>query len=422
MEARLVTPEIEAFLHFGFVPRVPADLGSRPWLSTRAERLPEDEAACVTRGVESLCALFVDVPDGLQLVPLSGGLDSRVILGMLVAAGHARRVLAVTFGTPGTLDYELGAQVARHAGVHHEAIDLTREPLELEEVRAAIPPGQRWVHALEAHFNALVPRRFGAGATVWSGIMANTLNGSRVGDERASWDEARRLYARDHRCVRSTCLTRPGFDPLAWLPATPFAASERLTPHELLHVAFHYPCRFDPVLLAPGYAYRTPFRDPRWVDFALALPREFRRGERLFRAVIRAALPDLAALPTKSRAGVGLDAPAWQAWLAAQRARAARRVRRRFPGLVRTPRPDTNYLDQELELRRASPLRALVQTCLVRLRARGVVPWLDLDALERRHAEARADHSDALVQLALLELNLQAQERDLQAEERAQRV
>lgn len=407
--------ESEAFLHFGFVPRVPADLAARPWLATRAERLPDDEAACVARGVETLRALFDDAPDGLLLVPLSGGLDSRVILGMLVAAGHARRVLAVTFGTPGTLDYELGARVARHCGVHHEAIDLTREPLEPAELLAAIPPGTPWVHALEAHFNALVPRRFGVGATVWSGIMANTLNGSRVGDERASWEEARRTYAREHRCVRSVCLTPPGFDPLAWIPERPFAHAERLTAHELLHVAFHYPCRFDPVLLAPGFEYRTPFREPRWVDFALALPRELRRGERLFRAVIRAALPELAALPTKSRSGVALTAPGWLAELAAWRARGARQLRRRFPGLARRPRPDTNYLDQGLELRRASPLRALVQDALARLVARGAVPWLDVEALVRRHEAGRADHSDALVQLALLELNLQALERDQRA-------
>jgi len=407
--------ECAAFLHYGFVPRVPADLGARPWLATGAPRLPDDERACVVRGVETLRALFADVPDGLQLVPLSGGLDSRVILGQLVAAGHRERVLAVTFGTPGTLDYELGARVARHCGVRHAAIDLTREPLEPDVLVAAIPAGRAWIHALEAHFNALVPRRFGAGATVWSGIMANVLNGSRVGDPHASWEEACRTYAEAHRCVRSCRLTPPDFDARAWLPSAPCAASARLTPAELLHVALHYPCRYDPVLLAPGFDYRTPFRDPRWVDFALALPREFRLGERLFRAVVRAAEPELAALPTKNLAGAALTASPLRAGLATQRARVARELRRRFPRLARRPRPDTNYLDHELELRRASPLRTLVAECLERLRARGVVPWVDLEALLARHAAARADHSDALVQLALLELNLQALARDQRA-------
>lgn len=403
--------EFEAFLHFGFVPRVPADFAARPWFTSRAGRIPEEEGACLRAGRAALRELFARVPAGLQLVPLSGGLDSRVILGMLVAAGQREHVLAVTFGTPGTLDFELGRRVARHLGVRHEALDLTREPLDFDGLVAAIPPGAEWVHALEAHFNALLPHRFGRDATVWSGIMANVIHGSRVGDPRAGWADACRAYARDYRCVRSTTLTRAQFDPLAWLPAQPILASERLTHAEVLHAALNYPCRFDPVLLAPGLRYRTPFREPSWVDFALALPREWRRGERAFRALIRAELPELAALPTKSRSGVALTAPAWRAWLGTQRARAERRLRARFPRLYRRPRADTNYLDQELELRRASPLRELVRAALERLRARSLVPWIDIEALWQRHASGHANHADALVQLALAELNLTARER-----------
>jgi len=403
--------ELEAFLHFGFVPRVPAGLAARPWFASRAPRLPDDERACVEAGGAALRALFTDVPDGLQLVPLSGGLDSRVILGMLVAAGHRERVLAVTFGTPGTLDFELGGLVARQVGVRHEALDLTREPLELDALVAAIPPGGAWVHALEAHFNALVPARFGRGATVWSGIMANVVNGSRLGAPRASFDEVRRRYAEDYRCVRSCRLTSPGFDPLAWLPTEPILASDRLTHAEVLHLGLNYPCRFDPVLLAPGHRYRTPFREPCWVDFALAAAPRLRRDERLFRAVIRAVLPELAALPSKSNAGLALTAPAWRVWLGRQRARLERRLRQRAPGLFPRPRADTNYLDLELELRHASPLRTLVRAALDRLPARAVVPWLDVERLWARHACGSANHADALVQLALLELNLAARER-----------
>lgn len=402
--------ELEAFLHFGFVPRVPADLAARPWCTGPADGIPAEEGACIRAGRTALRELFARVPEGLQLVPLSGGLDSRVILGMLVAAGHRERALAVTFGTPGTLDFELGRRVARHLGVRHEALDLTREALDFDALVAAIPPGTEWVHALEAHFNALAPRRFGREATVWSGIMANVLNGSRVGDPRADWADTCRAYARDYRCVRSTTLTRAEFDPLAWLPAQPILVSERLTHAEVLHVALNYPCRFDPVLLAPGVRYRTPFREPVWLDFALALPREWRRGERAFRAVIRAELPELAALPTKSRSGVALTAPAWRAWMGTQGARMERRLRARFPRLYRRPRADTNYVDQELELCRASPLRELVRTALERLRARALVPWVDVETLWERHASGRANHADALVQLALAELNLTARE------------
>lgn len=407
MPTPLPRPEaLQAFLHYGFVPDVPADLATRPWATARAPARPPDEARCRAAGLAALEALFADVPPGPQVVPLSGGLDSRVILGMLVAAGARERTLAVTFGTPGTQDYELAVAVARLARVRHERIDLTREAFDAETLGAALPAGGPWTHAFEAHFNALVPRRFGAGATLWSGILANVINGSRVGDPREDWASARRTYARYYGAVRSVRLTRPGFDAAACLPAEPLLAGSTLTYEEQLHLGVHYPNRFEPVLLTPGCAFRTPFADPRWVAFALALPRELRVGERLFRSLIRQRLPEWMALPTKTRSGVGLEAPAWRASLARQRLRLWRRLRRLAPWASWGPAPETNYLDFDRDLRRPTPARSVVEGCLARLAARGVVPWLDLEALWARHQRRRANLADALVLLAVLELNL----------------
>jgi hypothetical protein len=406
--------EIETFLHYGFVPRVPADLEQRPWVRARTRGEPgPGEEPFLAKGRDALAALFEDVPAGLQVVPLSGGLDSRVILGMLAARGLGARLLAVTFGTPGTFDYELAGAVARQCGVRHEKIDLTREPLEEPELlaeirRARASPGAPWLHAIEAAFNALVPRRFGAGATLWSGIMANSINGSRLGDPRADWPAACRAYARESLAVRSLSLTRPGYDPCAALPAEPLLPRSSLTYAEQLHMTFHYPCRFEPVLLAPGFSYRTPFRDPRWCDFALSVPMDLRRGEGLFRALIRRELPELMALPTKNQDGLPLTAAPWRVRLARDRQRLARRLRRLLPGLSFGPAPGANYLDFERDLRRATAVRQIVERCLERLVRRGLVDWLDPLELWQRHQRRRANLGDALVQLALLDLNLEA--------------
>lgn len=399
--------EIQAFLHYGFVPRVAPELAGRPWLQP-GTRLPEDAETCIRAGERALEQVFADVPAGTQLVPISGGLDSRAILGMLVRAGARERVVAVTFGTPGTLDFEIGRKVARFAGVTHEAIDLTREPLDEARLRAALRPGPVWTHAFEAHGNDLVSVRFGGNALLWSGIMANVINGSRVGPPGQSWDEARRAYARGSRFSRTAVLTRPGFDPLEVLPREPLAPESRLTWAEQLHVAFHYPCRLDPVLLRPGQAYRAPFRDPRWVDFAVSVPSELRRGERLFRAVVTRVLPEWMRLPAKNMGGVAPSAPRWRARLALQWLRAGRLARRWLPGLSLGPRPGTNTLDFARELRRAGPLRDVVNELLDRLGARATVDWLDLRALRTQNERGRADHSEALILLALLELHLAA--------------
>lgn len=63
---------------------------------------------------------------GRLLVPLSGGLDSRAILGAVLECKPASDILAVTFGMPGTFDFEIGARLARETGLAHRALDVTR--------------------------------------------------------------------------------------------------------------------------------------------------------------------------------------------------------------------------------------------------------------------------------------------------------
>lgn len=56
---------------------------------------------------------------------LSGGLDSRAILGGLISAGLKDSIVTVTFGTPGTYDFDIGKKIATELGIKHELIDLT---------------------------------------------------------------------------------------------------------------------------------------------------------------------------------------------------------------------------------------------------------------------------------------------------------
>ena len=54
-------------------------------------------------------AAFENVSEGHHIVPLSGGLDSRAILGGLLDAGLKDQITTVTFGTLGTWDYDIGS-------------------------------------------------------------------------------------------------------------------------------------------------------------------------------------------------------------------------------------------------------------------------------------------------------------------------
>ncbi len=411
---RLEPDELRSFLHYGFVPRVPSDLGSKPWF-TAAPALPAareavDEQALLSRGAEAFRAACADTHGELHIVPLSGGLDSRLILGTLLQLGLGRRMLAVTFGTPGTLDFELGRAVARAAGVRHEALDLATLELSAEGLAGSVGPEPYWVPVFEAHYNAQVPRRYGSGAVYWSGIMANTLNGSRYWPEReGSWEDVRAQFAASNRLVRSVDLC-PGFRAESVLPRAPLVTGARLTLTEQIALGVRYPSWYEPCLLTPGFEYRTPFRHPNWVEFTLSLPGHLRRGERFFRRVARHMCPELMRLPAKNQLGLALDAPPWRVTLKRTWQRAERLARRTFPRLVPGPPCLTNYVDFDGQLRRETALRAVVQRLLVDLERRALVSWIDLPALWNSHVGWRANHGQALALLASLEIQLQVRE------------
>ncbi len=405
------TTAIAATLHFGYHPRPDPDRGARPWARVRAADVPPaaglDRSALVARGLEVFRTACGTPGDALQVVPLSGGIDSRFLLAMLLEGGLRERIVAVTFGIPGTLDFEIAARVARAARVRHEALDLREEPPTRAQLLAAARLAP-WSFLFEVHYNQLVFQRFGRTATYWSGILANAMAGADLTVACPDWASAVRTFARDTRLVRSIDLSPPGFRPESALPAGPILADSCLTYFEQLYLFVRYPGRNDPAMLSRAHDVRAPFRSAAWVDFMLRVPSEIRRGEGFYREIAARSNPALFTLPVKNRLGFALDTPAWRVQLRRGRLKLGRLLAARFPGRARRVDPMLNYVDFEHELRSGSVLAQVVEDSLQRLDSARVVDWIQPLELWRRHARRLANHGDALTALASLELNLAA--------------
>ena len=72
--------------------------------------------------------------DKLIVIPISGGLDSRAILAGSLRHVNPNRIKTYTFGVKGSYDFEIGKQVAKKAGVYHEAIELNSLRFTQEEM------------------------------------------------------------------------------------------------------------------------------------------------------------------------------------------------------------------------------------------------------------------------------------------------
>jgi len=405
---------VAAFLYYGYLPRVEPRLFEQPWARVRAADVAAsgpDRGVLLDQGVEAFraaCrAALAERPCERHVVPLSGGIDSRLLLGTVLRLAPRDSIDAATFGIPGTHDFDLVPAVAAAAGVRHEVFDLTAWPVTREDLleTARIAP---WTFAFEIFYNYLIYRRFGTRPAYWSGSQANSIAGEDQDVSFPDWASGCARWAEETPFQRAIDLTPPGYRPASALPDRPILADSCLNVYEQLFMLVRNPARNDPAQLPPGHDVRTPFLRVEWTDFALRLPRPVRGGARFYHEVAAHAEPDLFLLPVKTYLGLPVHAPPWHVRARRVARRLERDVKRRFPRLVRRRNPKLNHADFDDELRGATPVRAIVEESLARLRESGAVAWLDLPELWRRHQHHEANLGEALALLASLELNLAA--------------
>ena len=340
-------------------------------------------------------------PDRQHLVPLSGGLDSRAILAVLLEATDAANLHTCTFGTPGSLDYDIGCQLARQLGTVHEALPLSATRYDRGKLLEASrrvrhqtvlfhhPPLDVWDDLYGDHL-------------VWSGFLGDKLAESpRV---ELSDAQARATFLAINTYVRSTELT-DGNDAALHRILQRDETRSRLWLEEELNVRFRQQRFIAPHVLALGFDYATPLADADLVDFMLSVPTAMRRGGALYRRFLVASFPELFQIRTKANEGLPLTAG--RAHVLARRA--GRKVVRSFPALKRRFRdPMVNFLPWGDAFRERSDLRSLATDCLEALSERGLVDSDSIRGLLKRRLEGEADHSDALIVLASLELHLEA--------------
>jgi hypothetical protein len=414
----------DQYLAFGFVPELPAGADPlallRDW--SRGPRRSESsvsEAVLVREGARALRAAFEEcaatAPTGAdQVVFLSGGLDSRAILGGLLDLYRPGEIRTATFGAPGEQDFDVAAGVARVAGVRHEvvesaSVEWTTEGLVdsvlAREVPLPHPFGQRYL-SYRLH------QQVGAGHVFWDGLCGGVVSGGHVPgpEERGDWDEAVADFAAKHLLTGWEQVTSPGFDPVAALPAAPFLSGSLLPYPDQLDFALRQN-RYIRTRHLRGYTMQSPFLARPWVDFMLALPIRYRNEQRLYMTVLRRAYPRLFSLPTTTFDGAAVPAsPLLRRPLVLQR-RVLRRVQRTgwLPGAKGKPDSNANNAIRRGHLHRAD-LRELMAGNLTDLADRGIVPGLDPAEVTRVMAD-RSRNALLVDGLLGLELNLKAVDR-----------
>ncbi len=403
------------------------DPAGAPPLETAVRELGDRLLAAVERCARGASGL---------LLPLSGGLDSRALLAALLELRPAREITTVTFGSPGTWDYDLGHRVARAAGTRHVSLDLAREALDdagllwqarecdgrVELVQQV--PLRAW-ESLREH-----------GERVLSGFMGDPLMGSKLhpgdlalGGAPAGCEEAlaERLLDRHRVAPEEAVAPLLGLDAKearAQLLAAVRSAGSGLEandaagtceawdlanrqPKYVRHHVFKLPEKFD---------YRAPFLDCDLMELLRTAPREWRLHSRLYRQMLVERFPRLFALPTKNERGLALSPHPLRRALRRARGPALRTLATGSGGRLallpwqreRERRRAVNYVDYARVLRSDAPNARFLLRCLERLEGHRLVNHRSLFERWREHRAGRADHTQLLLNLASLELSLRA--------------
>lgn len=342
-----------------------------------------------------------------HVVPLSGGLDSRAILAALLEHTEARHIRTYTFGTPGTYDYDIGNAIARVAGTTHLHVPLTEYQYKIDNLIAI---SRRVDHQTILFHHPCVEKidEYCAGRHVWSGALMETLFGSHYHEEKASdWDEARRNFIREQCYSRSVKLTDVPDEALLdaiEIDNRLFGRVELELCLDMLNRQLKF---IFPHVLMKGYQYKVLFDDKDLVAFALSIDERLLKGQTLYKMMLLKAFPKLFRLRTKTADGLPLTAGHFRHAMHKRIRRLRNRIvcyRTGFPNA----NPHCNYIDFSRGLRERSDLRHVVFTSIQDLKRRGVVPWIDVDAIWEQHMSRKANYSNELIVLASLELHFKA--------------
>ncbi|WP_151618720.1 asparagine synthase-related protein [Heliorestis acidaminivorans] len=414
---------VKSYLYYGYLPNSMKSHELKNFLFLNENNIKDkkyiaditdnnNEKALIQQGINALKAPYQNLPtNSTHVLPLSGGLDSRAILGCLLEAGLKDQIVTVSFGTPGALDYEIGHYVAKEMGVPHEKVDLTQIKINQGDLINVIKHGGSWTYLLDAFYNRLLVNQFGKDATYWSGYMGEALTGAHLPKEKSkTWDEAKQYFCKRNRWTRSLNVLPEGITPESFLPEKPLMNQDIISYDEQLDFAVRQHACIKKIVLPSGYNYQTPFLHPEWVSFILNVPRKYRENQWLYKEILKTAFPKLFSLPTKTNIGLPLDAPQWQRLIRRVDLRARAAARRFLPGSSLDRNPMLNYIDFDGGLRSRLDLKEIVYDNIQDLKKRGTVDWIDMDSIWERHQQRKGNYADALLVLTSLEINLKVED------------
>ncbi|MFW5967074.1 MAG: asparagine synthase-related protein [Persicimonas sp.] len=383
---------------FGFSQRIDRDRyrgRSEDELSERGARL----------FVEAVDRCFE--PSRRPIVPLSGGMDSRAIVAALLEMTEAKNIRTVTFGTPGTAEFDLANRVARRAGTDHLALDMRRMDWTTDRLVEIARHTDANTDLFQPVVWTWVDEHLGETGRIWSGFTGDGIGGSKFRSKDPPRREAASYFLANATNRITFYPTPEGWEEpyVDWLDyPTKYDAAMASTEamwfeHHVERYASHH-------LFLDDWEFALPFMDDDFMSFMFSVDPSHRAGKSLFDRMMSRRFSRLFELPVTGEGYVGTRRPARNALHGAKLA--VKKAMWRIPTLG-VPHPDVSYIDYRNAIRHDDDFHDFVDAQLQDLKARQLLDESRIDEIWRARYGRRAEPIAMMLTLiASLEIALKA--------------
>lgn len=252
------------YLHYGYLPpdNIPEFLTN---LDTYEPIKPTVENTVKLFNEVFTEAVEKSIRKGYCVIPISGGWDSRTLLGYALESLPSKQIKTYTFGSKGQLDFDIGRQLAKKAGVEHVAFDLNQIPVSWDDLKMTAKKSQ-WTYIFDSFFNKYCYKQMSAGADMLlSGFMGDPLTGGHNYKENGT--NIPQYFAKSEGITNLNLQDKSAFNPADALPELPDETP--FSDHQLLDLGVRQACCIAPIISFKkkmgfvGYK----FRENRWKPY-----------------------------------------------------------------------------------------------------------------------------------------------------------
>lgn len=410
-----IVSDIEIYLYLSYLPKL-SEVNLN-WLNndctSRSSKNIESRSWWIKEGVKTLKQTMADEvasadPKADHILLLSGGLDSRAILGGLLENLPTSKIIAATYGIPGAWDYEYAKLLARKFGLRHEVFNLLSEKWDVDSLTKAATRLHTPISVHQSYIRQKINNYFGQDCIYWSGFLGDALGGyhlpkisnkdKRVAVKRQIETEPT-LHYQDKDFEDS--LVEKVLNEFPWERTQ----QENLSIDQILNFGLRQRYLLQPIVVVNGFNFKTPFLNRIWSNFMLNAPYTLLLEQYLYKSILRESYKSLANFPSESGAGMRFYASKPEMILGKIISKIKPYIARKDPYLSH---PRTNYINWAESLRHKGSFQDTIFTTLQDLKKRAIFDNKDLDVWWQDHLTRKMDYTTLLMNLSSLELLLKA--------------